>query len=225
MIEALESVASPEVASRIVAEALAAAGLVRPPEHKRDLTRFARGQLRRAVQVVLGPDAAELVEQAVLGIATRLDDPIDPESTGVRWTEAPKAPREHAAAKPARAGTGAILIATEDLLRVAVVERAAESRTSVVHVRDLMSLLDAAQAEPRRAPLVIVDCLAPSVQLPTLAIVVPDLPRGSRVVVWGATDDAWLELTSIAGPRELGRFTRADLGDSGVNAAVRGFLG
>lgn len=240
IVEATEGVASPEMAKRIVNEALAAAGLDQPPTRSSELARFARGQLRRALSVVLGRDAADVVEEAVLAIASRLDGAPAPgatrelleETTGVRWTDRPDTvvgPDAHATTPPTPVTTSAsdrtILVATTDALRVTVIERAAKTKAAIARVDDLMSLIDAAQSEAGAGLLVIVDCLAPSVQLPTLAIVAPDLPRGARVVLWGISDDGWLELASIAGESELRRFARADVGDAGVHQAVRRFIG
>ncbi len=234
MAEVLECVATPTVARRIVAEALAVASLDAPPVHPRELTAFVRVHLQRAIQVVLGHDAAELVERALLALAARLQaqDDITQVRSVPRAEPSAAPPGEVGApqtgthtARPASRAVRLVLVATSDPHRLSVIEGAVGERAFVMAIEDMVSLVDAAHGEHRNAPLLVVDCLAPSIQPSTMAAVAPELPPGTQVLLWGIDGSSSAELAGLFEPSE--RWQRASPGvdEADVAALVRSLLG
>lgn len=64
----------------------------------------------------------------------------------------------------------------------------------VSQVDDLVGLLDAIEEPGLHEPIVLLDCRRPTVHVTSIAAVGEDLPRGTTIVLWGATEEAWREL-------------------------------
>jgi hypothetical protein len=219
MAEVIECVATPAIARRIVAEALAVADLDAPPITPRELTEFVRVHLQRAIQVVLGGDAAELVERALLALAARLEaDDAEP-SPPSRGAREPRT--TPLVSRPIRL----VLVATSDPHRLSVIEGAVGERAFVAAVEDMVSLVDAAHGELRIAPLLVVDCLAPSIHPSTMAVVAPDLPPGTQVLLWGIDGASSAELTQLFQPSDAWLRSAPGVGEADVAALVRSLVG
>jgi hypothetical protein len=220
MSEVLECVASPAVARRIVAEALAVADLDAPPVYPRELTAFVRVHLQRAIQVVLGQDAAELVERALLALAERLQAQDD--VTAVRAVSEPG--QGLASTEAATGAIGLVLVATSDPHRLSVIERAIGERAFVMPIEDLVALVDAAHGDLRKAPLLVVDCLAPTIQPSTMLVVAPELPSDTQVLLWGIDDASSQELTRLWEASDAWLRASPGVHEDEISAMVRSLL-
>jgi hypothetical protein len=90
---------------------------------------------------------------------------------------------------------------------------------------DLMALFDQVNAAVFTHPVLVLDCLAPSVNPISVATLVPDLPQGSSVILWGAS--AALEAEVVALGQGQGRFIRCEgnVSPADVASLVRALLG
>jgi len=88
------------------------------------------------------------------------------------------------------------LIATLDIDRIHRLGAHLMGEATVHLVGDIVELLEALHEEKR--PVVVIDCMNPSIQPATIATVAPDLPEGSTVVLWGAGDALYRQLESLA---------------------------
>jgi hypothetical protein len=64
----------------------------------------------------------------------------------------------------------------------------------VSQVDDLVGLLDALEEPGLHEPIVLLDCRKPTVHVTSIAAIGEDLPRGTTIVLWGASEEAWREL-------------------------------
>lgn len=64
----------------------------------------------------------------------------------------------------------------------------------VTQVEDLVGLLDALEEPGLHEPIVLLDCRKPTVHVTSIAAIGEDLPRGTTIVLWGATEETWREL-------------------------------
>ena len=98
-------------------------------------------------------------------------------------------------------------------------------RTPALHADDLMALFDQVHASAFAHPVLVLDCLSPSVNPISVATLVPDLPQGSSIVLWGAS--AALEAEVVALGQGQGRFIRCEgnVSPGDVASLVRALLG
>ena len=90
---------------------------------------------------------------------------------------------------------------------------------------DLMALFDQVHASVVAHPVLVLDCMSPSVNPISVATLVPDLPQGSSIVLWGAS--AALEQEVVALGQGQGRFIRCEsnVSPNDVASLVRALLG
>jgi hypothetical protein len=74
------------------------------------------------------------------------------------------------------------------------------STASVVHVPDLVGLLDALEEPEVLEPIVLIDCHHPTVHISSVSAIGEDLPRGTTVVLWGVDDATWEQLDRERSP-------------------------
>jgi len=65
---------------------------------------------------------------------------------------------------------------------------------NVTQIGDLVGLLDALEEPGMDEPIVLLDCRRPTVHVTSIAAIGEDLPSGTTIVLWGASDEAWREL-------------------------------
>lgn len=65
---------------------------------------------------------------------------------------------------------------------------------SVATVADLVGLLDALDDKTMVDPIVLLDCQRPTVHVTSIAAIGEDLPAGTTVVLWGASEDTWKQV-------------------------------
>jgi hypothetical protein len=75
-----------------------------------------------------------------------------------------------------------------------------ERSASVTPVSDLVGLLDTLDEPGLNDPIVLLDCLRPTVHVTSIAAIGEDLPRNTTIVLWGASDEAWNELDRERAP-------------------------
>lgn len=87
-----------------------------------------------------------------------------------------------------------VLVASKAAPAVEELREYLSGSASVVAIADLVALLDALEEPGLNKPIVLVDCRHPTVHFTSVAAIGEDLPSGTAVVLWGATDGMWREL-------------------------------
>jgi hypothetical protein len=87
-----------------------------------------------------------------------------------------------------------VLTATADATDLESLRRYLAKTAQVVHIPDLVGLLDALEGNQLVEPIVLIDCQRPTVHVTSVAAIGEDLPRGTTVVLWGADDPTWAQL-------------------------------
>jgi hypothetical protein len=87
-----------------------------------------------------------------------------------------------------------VLTATADATDLEALRRYLSNNARVVHIPDLVGLLDALEGGQLVEPIVLIDCQRPTVHVTSVAAIGEDLPRGTTVVLWGADDPTWAQL-------------------------------
>lgn len=222
LVEAIEAVVTPSSATAILAEALEAGLLRAVPSDGNTLQRFAEGPLFDVLAAMLGDDEASAVVDGLLPILPRISDPS--EQSQVRVTVRPARSDEFARSE-LREPLGIAIVASAHPGRRGGLVADLESDCVVLQADDLMALFDQVHASVVTHPVLVLDCLAPSVNPISVATLVPDLPQGSSILLWGAS--AALESEVVALGQGQGRFLRceADVSPGDVASLVRALLG
>lgn len=87
-----------------------------------------------------------------------------------------------------------VLAATSARSAVEALQTYLGSTAQVEQVSDLVALLDALEEPGAGRPIVLVDCLRPTVHVTSIAAIGEDLPQGTTVVLWGTSESSWHEL-------------------------------
>ena len=87
-----------------------------------------------------------------------------------------------------------VLTATADATDLEALRRYLANNARVVHIPDLVGLLDVLEGGNLVEPIVLIDCQRPTVHVTSVAAIGEDLPRGTTVVLWGADDPTWAQL-------------------------------
>jgi hypothetical protein len=93
-----------------------------------------------------------------------------------------------------------VLTATSNREALSALRRYLSSAANVVHVPDLVGLLDALEEPDVVEPVVLIDCHSPTVHISSVAAIGEDLPRGTTVVLWGVDDLTWQQLDRERSP-------------------------
>lgn len=70
----------------------------------------------------------------------------------------------------------------------------------VVHVPDLVGLLDTLEEPDAVEPVVLIDCHSPTLHISSVSAIGEDLPRGTTVVLWGVDEPTWQQLDRDRAP-------------------------
>ena len=217
--EAIETVATPEVRVQILHRALHIAREHEIPASGEPLRRFADKHLRTAMTFYLGNEASDAVMQNLAPMLTLADrvsrqpphktarpdetrklgrdrqhsgvtrkDPID-----LAETDTSKYPT----VQPMGVALPMVFVATRDRERCGGIAKQVGDAAAVQQIEDVVAFLDNLKATASLSPLVVIDCVAASVQPSTIATLAHELPRNSSVLIWGATDEHQ-ELTDLA---------------------------
>jgi hypothetical protein len=90
-----------------------------------------------------------------------------------------------------------VFVATRDRERCEGIAKEVGDAAAVQQIEDVVAFLDNLKATASLSPLVVIDCVAASVQPSTIATLAHELPRHSGVLVWGATEQHQ-DLTDLA---------------------------
>jgi len=217
--EAIETVATPEVRVQILHRALHMAREHEIPGAGEPLRQFADKHLRTAMTFFLGNEASEAVMQnlaPMLTLADRISS--QPPSKTVRPDETRKLGRDrqhsgvtrkdpadapdtdtskYPTVQPLGSALPMVFVATRDRERCEGIAKEVGDAAAVQQIEDVVAFLDNLKATASLSPLVVIDCVAASVQPSTIATLAHELPRHSGVLVWGATEQHQ-DLTDLA---------------------------
>ena len=217
--EAVETVATPEVRVQILHRALHMAQEHEIPPAGEPLRRFADKHLRTAMAFYLGNEASEAVMQnlaPMLMLADKVSSQPPRKTTRPDETRKLGRDRQHSGVtrknpidvpdtdtskyptvQPMGCALPMVFVATRDRGRCDGIARRVGDAAAVQQIEDVVAFLDNLKATASLSPLVVIDCVAASVQPSTIATLAHELPRNSSVLVWGATDED-RELTDLA---------------------------
>jgi len=217
--EAIETVATPEVRVQILHRALHMAREHEIPSSGEPLRRFADKHLRTAMAFYMGNETSEAVMQnlaPMLSLADRLSS--QPPRKTVRPDETRKLGRDrqhssvarkdptvtpetdtskYPTVQPMGVALPMVFVATHDSERCRGIAKQVGDAAAVQQIENVVAFLDNLKATASLSPLVVVDCVAASIQPSTIATLAHELPRNSSVLIWGATEEHQ-ELTDLA---------------------------
>ncbi|MGE0789814.1 MAG: hypothetical protein AB7S26_29345 [Sandaracinaceae bacterium] len=173
--EALERLATPAVASRLLSEALEAAQLAAVPEDPDEFADFACGTLRIAVREALGEEASEAVLQDF--------DPAYAETGGLPRSGVRRRQRE-SLTRPAAAAR-VVVIAAPDPVLVARLSSAFGPDTKVAAAYDIFGLLQSTQRYPSTPLVLVLHDDMPSIHPSSLATLARVLPPTATIIQFG----------------------------------------
>jgi len=217
--EAIETVATPEVRLRILHRALHMAREHEIPTKGEPLHRFIDKHLRTAMAFYVGDDASDAVMQNLAPMLTMADRVSNqPPRATVRADATRKLGRDrqdsgvtrrapgpvpetdtskYPTVQPLGSALPMVFVATRDRARCAGIAKQVGSAAAVQQIEDVVAFLDNLKATASLSPLVVIDCVAASIQPSTIATLAHELPRSSAVLVWGATE-SHRDLTDLA---------------------------
>jgi hypothetical protein len=91
-------------------------------------------------------------------------------------------------------GVPCVLTATANAHDLEALRRYLSGSANVMHIPDLVGLLDALEDGSMVEPIVLIDCQRPTVHVTSVAAIGEDLPKGTTVVLWGADDGTWNQI-------------------------------
>jgi hypothetical protein len=214
--EAIESVATPEVRVQILHRALHMAREHEIPAAGDRLHRFVDKHLRTAMAFYLGNAATDAVMQnlePMLVFAERIGSQPPQREDATRRLGRERAssgvsrkrsghPSETSTSKyptiqPLGSALPMVFVATRDRARCNEIAEKLGSAAAVQQIEDVVAFLDNVKATASLSPLLVIDCVAASVQPSTIATLAHELPKSSAVLVWGATQEH-RDLTDLA---------------------------
>jgi len=212
-------VATPEVRVQILHRALHMAREHEIPAAGEPLRLFADKHLRTAMTFYLGNEASEAVMQnlaPMLTLADRIGSQAprktvradetrklgrDRQHSGVTRKEPIDLPEtdtsKYPTVQPMGVALPMVFVATRDRERCGGIAKQVGDAAAVQQIEDVVAFLDNLKATASLSPLVVIDCVAASVQPSTIATLAHELPRDSGVLIWGATEEHQ-ELTDLA---------------------------
>lgn len=128
------------------------------------------------------------------------DSPARPANDVALYTARPQAPDMDKIVSHAPAALPAVFAATSDMGDFEALRRYLGSSAAVLHIPDLVGLLDALDEPGLIEPIVVIDCQRPTVHTTSVAALGEDLPRGTTVVLWGADENTWQQIDRDRSP-------------------------
>ena len=99
--------------------------------------------------------------------------------------------------QPSGSALPMVFVATRSHARCEEIVKRIGETAAVQQIEDVVSFLDNLKATASLSPMVVIDCVEASVQPSTIATLAHELPTGSSVIVWGASEKH-RELTELA---------------------------
>ena len=216
--EAIETVATPDVRVQILHRALHMAQQHEIPEAGAQLHRFVDKHLRTAMAFYLGNEAAEAVMANLEPMVTYAEkvssnpprktarpDPTkrlgrQRQHSGVNRRQSdPSAldTSKYPTVQPTGSALPMVFVATSNRSRCAAIADQVGDTAAVQQIEDVVAFLDNLKATASLSPMVVIDCVEASVQPSTIATLAHELPGGSSVLIWGATEKH-RDLTDLA---------------------------
>ena len=210
LLESVEAIAAPGVAPRLLSNALSNAGLEQLPGDAQRLRWFVDGALFDVLRDAFGADDADFVYGSLAPILPRVSDPSELSQVRISDHQMPAVrPEEFASLYPElEKGKPVVLLSTRDEGRAAAIRAALPEGTTGVRAPDLMALFDLLQGLADERPVLVVDCVHPALSTMSVATILPDMPEGSAVLLWGASPEEEAELNTLS--QGFGRFLRCD---------------
>lgn len=216
--EAIETVATPDVRVQILHRALHMAREHEIPKAGPPLHRFVDKHLRTAMAFYLGSEAAEAVMtnlEPMVSYAEKASS--SPPHTKERGDDTKKLGRErqrsglnrreidpstldtskYPTVQPTGSALPMVFVATRSRARCAEIAKRVGTAAAVQQIEDVVAFLDNLKATASLSPMVVIDCVEASVQPSTIATLAHELPRGSAVLIWGASE-SHRDLTNLA---------------------------
>lgn len=216
--ESIETVATPDVRVQILHRALHMAREHEIPQAGPSLHRFVDKHLRTAMAFYLGNEATDAVMQNLEPMVSYAERATSspPETTG-RADETRKLNRErrhssrgredadpsmldtskYPTVQPTGTTLPMVFVATRSRKRCAEIATLVGESAAVQQIEDVVAFLDNLKATASLSPMVVVDCVEASVQPATIATLAHELPNGSAVLIWGASEQH-RQLTELA---------------------------
>ncbi len=240
--EAIDAVAAPAVRTKVLALALRSARRSDVPERGPEVAEFVSGPLYRAVEQVLGAEVALAVTMELASMAALVRDreissvrpswpsPDDEPELVVEEDEldeldelddALEVRRPTYPTDPApRRELPLIVVASSDPTSVARLGAAFAGVAYLEPARDALGVLEGLGRQ--KTSVIVLDCRHPSVRAETLLAMQPELPQGSRVLLWGETPalerdlerlgagipDAWIRCGGDASAEDIAAICR-----------------
>lgn len=245
--EAIEAVAAPEVRLQIMHRALHMAHEHEVPESGEPLHTFVDKHLRASAAFYLGNETTEAVMKNLEPLVTlaqevasqpphRRTDQSEPtqrvgrdrQYSGVSAKSPPEPETDtskYPRVQPLGSALPMVFVATRNSERCAGIEAHLEDKAAVQQIKDVVAFLDNLKATASLSPLVVIDCVEASVQPSTIATLAHELPKGSGVLLWGATekhrklidvatrDRGWLQCDPDATPGDVAGLIQMLLGE------------
>lgn len=188
--EAIDAVAAPPVRDRVLAAALRDARLSRLPERGPAVGAFVEGPLFEVLARVVGETAAMAVRDELAVVAEIV---ADDEISEVRrsWP----VPAELAAAGRApwpmepvpSDDPPLVMVASSSAIAIASLKAALRGTADIEVAGDVLTVVEGLERSEQGA--IVVDCRHPTVQVEILLALEPELPPGTRVLLWGEEPD------------------------------------
>jgi len=193
--EVLGSVFAPQLRDHVFFDALRRASLSTVPEEAERARDFVEGPLRTAVLDLAGHDAAAAVLEG-------LEPMLEMAGSHVRARgDTTDVNAQALSTLPPAASHGAVpvvLLATLDRSGVRGIARSLLDVGEVRQIGDvfeLVSAMDASRSGP--PPILVIDCCLPAVDPHTVATMLPVLPEGAHVFLWGASEQLRTDIEAI----------------------------
>jgi CheY-like chemotaxis protein len=172
LIERLESIAQPDVASAILARAIEISGGAMIPGDAAAFGAFVVGPLVDAITERLGELEAHAVRDDLIAVLARPSGDDDKPASGMRWkSDAPPARR--------------VIVIGEDE-RARELKRALFGEADVQLARDAFQLVQLVEIDTERPIAVVVIGDVVTLRGPMLAAMAAALPASAHLVFWGA---------------------------------------
>lgn len=243
--EAIETVATPDVRLQILHRALHMAREHEIPQAGAALHRFVDNHLRTAMAFYLGNEATEAVManlEPMVSYAEKVSTnppggsgrPDDTRPLGRERQRSGLSRREvdpsmldtskYPTVQPSGSALPMVFVATRSSERCAEITKRVGETAAVQQIEDVVSFLDNLKATASLSPMVVIDCVEASVQPSTIATLAHELPSGSSVIVWGASeqhheltelatgDQGWLRCGAEATPNDVAALVHMLLG-------------
>ncbi len=248
--EAIEAVAAPDVRLQIMHRARHMSRVHEIPQSGEPLRTFVERHLRAATAFYLGNEAADAVMKNLEPLVSRAQEIASqpPHRRAGRREPTQRMGRErqysgvspkeqllglesntdtskYPTVQPLGSALPMVFVATSSKKRCAGIKACLDDAAAVQQIADVVGFLDNLKATASLSPLVVIDCVESSVQPATIATLAHELPKGSGVLLWGATDEhrklvdvatrdrGWLRCDAEASPEDVATLIRMLLGE------------